>query len=167
MEQKERLLAVDEELVDDEDKEIKKKEALVSQERRETIDEGCTRKLLSIDETSKLSFTLIYFDSLWYVHPTEKLFFNCQKWLCDCFDLASQLFISKRLIVGRIWHRISGLSRLRPKGRWGVHASWRLWHLDGSLTFVQKFLFPNNLHCAGFNILFSFFVENVTLENGL
>ena len=64
MEQKERLLAVDEELVDDEDKEIKKKEALVSQERRETIDEGCTRKLISIDETSKLSFILIYSDSL-------------------------------------------------------------------------------------------------------
>jgi len=65
MEQRERLLAVDEELLDDEDKEImdkeiKKKEALVPQERRETIDETCTRKLISIDETSKLSFTLMY-----------------------------------------------------------------------------------------------------------
>ena len=63
MEQKERLLAVDEELLDDEDKEImeiKKKEAPEPQERRETIDEACTRKLISIDETSKLSFTLIH-----------------------------------------------------------------------------------------------------------
>lgn len=62
LEQEERLLAVDEELLDDEDKEImeiKKKEALVPQEHRETIDEGCTRKLISIDETSKLSFTLM------------------------------------------------------------------------------------------------------------
>lgn len=73
LEQEERLLAVDEELLDDEDKEImeiKKKEALVPQERRETIDEGCTRKLISIDETSKLSFTLMCL---------EKLFFNGQK----------------------------------------------------------------------------------------
>ena len=65
MEQEERLLAVDEELHDDEDKEImeiKKKEALVPQELRETIDEACTRKLISIDETSKLSFTLIHSD---------------------------------------------------------------------------------------------------------
>ena len=59
LEQSERLLAVDEELVDDEDKEIMKNEAPVPQECRETIDELCTRKLISIDETSKLLFTLI------------------------------------------------------------------------------------------------------------
>jgi len=59
MEQRERLLAVDEELLDDEDKEIMKKEALVPQDRRDTIDKMCTRKLISIDETSKVSFTLM------------------------------------------------------------------------------------------------------------
>ena len=71
MEQEERLHAVDEDLpLDDEDNEImeiKKKEDLVPQGRGETIDEACTRKLISIgtdgtdetDETSKLSFTLM------------------------------------------------------------------------------------------------------------
>lgn len=59
VEQIERLLAVDEELVDEEDKEIMKNEAPVPQEYRETIDELCTRKLISIDETSKLLFTLM------------------------------------------------------------------------------------------------------------
>lgn len=62
VEQEERLRAMDEELLDDEDKEImeiKKKESREPQERRETIDEACTRKLISIDETSKFSFTLM------------------------------------------------------------------------------------------------------------
>lgn len=59
VEQIERLLAVDEELVDEEDKEIMKNEAPVPKEFRETIDELCTRKLISIDETSKLLFTLM------------------------------------------------------------------------------------------------------------
>ena len=50
---------MDEEPVDDEDKEIMKNEALALQGHRETSDDPCTRKLISIDETSKLLFTLI------------------------------------------------------------------------------------------------------------
>jgi len=59
MEQRERLLAVDEELLDEEDKEIMKIEDPVPQECREAINGPCTRKLISIDETSKLLFTLM------------------------------------------------------------------------------------------------------------
>ena len=62
MEQEERLLAVDEDLLDDEDKEImeiKKKEDLVPQGREKTVDKAFTRKLICIDETGKLSFTLM------------------------------------------------------------------------------------------------------------
>ncbi len=51
MEQKERLLAVDEERPDEEDKEIMKDEATESQDCKVTA--GETRKLVCIDETSK------------------------------------------------------------------------------------------------------------------
>ena len=59
MEQRERLLAVDEELLDEEDKEIMKNEAPVPKDRREDINGPCTRKLISIDETSKVLFILM------------------------------------------------------------------------------------------------------------
>ena len=59
MEQRERLLAVDEELSDEEDKEIMKNEAPVPKDRREDINGPCTRKLISIDETSKVLFILM------------------------------------------------------------------------------------------------------------
>ena len=59
MEQRERLLAVDEELPDDEDKEIRKNEAPALQKCRETINEPFTRRLISIDETGTLLFTLM------------------------------------------------------------------------------------------------------------
>lgn len=58
MEQTERLLAVDEERPDEEDEEIMRDEATLSQDRREKADELSTRKLVCIDETSKLVFML-------------------------------------------------------------------------------------------------------------
>lgn len=56
MEQNERLLAVDEERPDEEDVEIMKVEATVSQDQRQMVDELRTRKLICIDDSSKLVF---------------------------------------------------------------------------------------------------------------
>lgn len=54
------------------DKEIKKKEALVPQERRETIDETCTRKLISIDETN-LQRNLLNASKVWELNEDKRI----------------------------------------------------------------------------------------------
>lgn len=65
---------MDEELLDDEDREIMKKKALVPQERRDTIDERCTRKLISIDETKVKPFrNLLNTSNVWKLTKDERI----------------------------------------------------------------------------------------------
>ncbi|XP_078352980.1 uncharacterized protein LOC144637775 isoform X2 [Oculina patagonica] len=132
MEQKERLLAVDEERPDEEDKEIMKDEATESQDCKVTA--GETRKLVCIDETRvRLFRNLLNAGKVWELGPDERVQLayvfqsSCREKACDEFLAVSQAYtqIHQQLKELRNQHDIEVMKKCHVIGMTVTGATMR------------------------------------------